>query len=198
MNKAGIFFTVLCLFVANAVFCSEVSVSGNEIQKDEIVENILKERNPKKPESHLNYDYKSTIKIPVRISIKEKIKSENDVYEGQTVEFTAENDVFYKRKLKIKKGDTIKAKVGTVITSGMNGIPASIIFDAFEIPNVRPEQITYTLEVFGQDRSLIVFPLKWALTILPPTGSLTNFIMGGHVKIREGETFTIYYYPEWL
>ena len=52
-------------------------------------------------------------------------------------------------------------------------------------------------EVFGQDRSLIVFPLKWALTILPPTGSLTNFIKGGHAKVKTNKTITLYYHPNW-
>ena len=80
----------------------------------------------------------------------------------------------------------------------MNGIPASIVFEDFKIDNVENGKLQNTLEVFGQDRSLIVFPIKWALTILPPTGSLTNFIMGGHARIRQGKTFTIYYHPEWL
>ena len=207
MNKNFNFIAVLCciIFVLNTssfAFCAEnADLSLNKEQaliKDEIVENILKERTVQKPYVHLNYNYKSTIKIPVRISAKERIKSENDVYVGQVIEFEAENDVFYKGKLKIKKGDTIKAKVGTIITSGMNGIPASIIFEDFEIAGLSRGQISNSLEVFGQDRSLIVFPLKWALTILPPTGSLKNFIMGGHVKINQGKTITINYFPERL
>ena len=98
----------------------------------------------------------------------------------------------------IIKGQIVKAKVGLIISSGMNGIPASIVFEDFKIDNVENGKLQNTLEVFGQDRSLIVFPIKWALTILPPTGSLTNFIMGGHARIRQGKTFTIYYHPEWL
>lgn len=202
MNKAGVFICTLFLCATSgSVLCAGVSdmpLDKTAPVKDEIVENILKERNVKKPCAHTNYNYKSTVKIPVKISIKEKIKSENDVYEGQTIEFEVKNDVYYKKQLKVKKGDTIKARVGTIITNGMNGIPASIIFEAFQIQNIKSGQITDTLEVFGQDRSLFVFPLKLALTILPPTGSLTNFISGGHVKIRRGKTFTIYYHPEWL
>ncbi len=75
----------------------------------------------------------------------------------------------------------------------MNGIPASIIFDDFKIDGITPGQVTDTLEVFGQDRTYFVFPLKWALTFLPPTGSLTNFIKGGHVRVRTNKIllFTI-------
>lgn len=205
MNKSGIIIAALYLFAGffnGSVFCAEISNfpvdSSPEIIRDEIVETILKKRNIQKPDVHMVYDYKSTVKLPVKIAIKEKIKSENDVYIGQNIEFEVENDVFYKRKLKIKKGQIVKAKVGLTISNGMNGIPASIIFENFKTENVKNGQIQDTLEVFGQDRSLIVFPLKWALTILPPTGSLTNFILGGHAKIRQGRTFTIYYYPEWL
>ena len=190
MNKPGTILAALCLFAglfSGSVFCAEISEPSadniQEIIRDEIVETILKERDIQKPGVHTVYDYKSTVKIPVKISIKEKIKSEN---------------VFYKRKLKIRKGQIVKAKVGLIISSGMNGIPASIVFEDFKIDNVENGKLQNTLEVFGQDRSLIVFPIKWALTILPPTGSLTNFIMGGHARIRQGKTFTIYYHPEWL
>ena len=79
----------------------------------------------------------------------------------------------------------------------MNGIPASIIFDNFKIQGISSSQLDESFEVFGQDRSLWVFPLKWALTPLPPTGSLTNFIKGGHVKVKRGKILTIYYHPHW-
>ena len=72
-----------------------------------------------------------------------------------------------------------------------------IVFDDFEIEGVPKSKITQTYEVFGQDRSLLVFPLKWALTILPPTGSLTNFIKGGHAKVKLDDDITIFYYPNW-
>ena len=205
MNKPGTILAALCLFAglfSGSVFCAEISepsaVNIQEIIRDEIVETILKERDIQKPGVHTVYDYKSTVKIPVKISIKEKIKSENDVYIGQEIKFEVEDNVFYKRKLKIRKGQIVKAKVGLIISSGMNGIPASIVFEDFKIDNVENGKLQNTLEVFGQDRSLIVFLIKWALTILPPTGSLTNFIMGGHARIRQGKTFTIYYHPEWL
>ena len=80
----------------------------------------------------------------------------------------------------------------------MNGIPASIIIGSFDIPNINPDKVTYYYEIIGQDRSLWVYPLKWALTILPPTGSLTNFIFGGHAKLSTKKKIKLYYYPEWI
>ncbi len=195
MNKiVKYIFAILISFICtNPGFCEE-------LLQDNLVE-ILKERNIEKPYVHLNYNYQSPVKIPIKISITEKIKSELDIYEGQEVRFEVQEDVIYKRKIKLKEGDIIKARVGTIIKSGMNGIPASVIFDNFEIENskdITKGQISNTLEVFGQDRTYIVFPLKWALTILPPTGSLTNFIMGGHVKLKPSKTLKLYYHPEWL
>ena len=66
----------------------------------------------------------------------------------------------------------------------------------FEIEGLKKEQLTPYYEIFGQDRTLMVLPLKWVLTVLPPSGSLTNFIMGGHVKLKPKKHITIFYYPE--
>ena len=79
----------------------------------------------------------------------------------------------------------------------MNGFPAEIIIDKFEIPNVKQSQLECTYIKKGQNRSLFVYPLKWALTPIPFVGSLTNLIMGGHAKIKTSDTITVYYYPEW-
>ena len=108
-----------------------------------------------------------------------------------------QTDVYYKGHKILKKGDPVYAKVSTILKSGMNGIPASIIFSDFKFENLQSAKFTDTYEKFGMDRSLWVFPLKWALTPLPPTGSLTNFIKGGHAKLRTNEIFEIYYHPEW-
>ncbi len=169
-----------------------------QVPYDELVETTLSNKVIEKPYEHINYNYKSIVKIPVKISITEKIKSEADIYEGQPVSFMVQERVSYKGRTKFKKGDIINARIGTIITSGMNGIPASIIFENFEKAGVEPGQISNNVEVFGQDRSYFVFPLKWSLTFLPPTGSLTNFIKGGHAKLSPNKVLTIYYYPEWL
>ena len=84
-----------------------------------------------------------------------------------------------------------------IITPGMNGIPGSIVLNDFDIEGLSKNRITNDYEITGQNRSLLVFPLKWALTILPPTGSLTNLILGGHAKIKTKNHITLYYYPEW-
>lgn len=142
------------------------------------------------------YNFESTVKLPIKLSILNEISSEKDVYEGQLVNFRVVDSVQYKN-VSINKEDVVQAKIKAIITSGMNGIPASIIFGDFKVNGVSSSQLDESFEVFGQDRSLFVFPLKWALTPLPPTGSLTNFIKGGHVSVRKRKIYTIYYHPEW-
>lgn len=147
---------------------------------------------------HKEYNYKSLTKIPIKLRPVKEIFSEKDVYEGQQLSFRVVKDVYYKGQWILDRGQIIHATVKLVIKPGMNGIPASIILGDFRCGAIKQGVLTNEYEIFGQDRSLLVFPLKWALTILPPTGSLTNFIMGGHAKIKVDKTLTIYYYPEWL
>lgn len=177
------------------IFLLNLSLSQAEPVRDEIADALPKTES--KIETYLNYNFQSTTKIPIKLKIIEPIKSEKYIYEGQIVEFKVARDCIYNNKLLFEKGIKVQAKISTIITSGMNGIPASIIFSDFEINDIPKNKLSNSLEVFGQDRSLWVFPLKWALTFLPPTGSLTNFIKGGHAKLNSEKIITIYYYPEW-
>jgi hypothetical protein len=45
--------------------------------------------------------------------------------------------------------------------------------------------------------SLLVFPLKWALTPFVGVGSLTNLIFGRNAYVTDKDTIVIYYYPDW-
>lgn len=185
MNKS---FVVL-FFLFSTAFCNA------EILTDEVAAKLP--TYPIKPKVYTDYNFESTEKIPVNLKILEEIRSESDIYEGQIVKFKVVRDVVYKEKSIIPRGTIVTAKVSVIITSGMNGIPASVIFRDFEVQHIVAGQLSDSFEVFGQDRSLLVFPLKLALTPLPPTGTLTNFINGGHVKVKRKTPITLYYYPEW-
>lgn len=169
-----------------------------EIMQDEFVNLTLKNIPIEKPQAHTKYNYESTKCVPIKLHITENIKNENHIYEGQPVTFKVIEDVIYNNETIIKQGTIVPARVETIIASGMNGIPASIIFGDFKFENIDKNKIDYTYERFGQDRSLWVYPLKWALTILPPTGSLTNFIKGGHARLKTNKIIQLNYYPEWI
>lgn len=185
MNKFLVFLT----------FFLSMSVCFADTMIDEVANKLP--TYPIKPKIYTDYNFESTVKIPVNLKILEEIRSESDIYEGQIVKFKVVRDVVYKEKTIIPRGTIVLAKVSVIITSGMNGIPASVIFRDFKIKQITVGQLSDSFEVFGQDRSLLVFPLKWALTPLPPTGTLTNFIKGGHVKVKRKTPITLYYYPEW-
>ena len=185
MNK----FLVLFLIFFTCLKCSAEIIQDNFAMETVGIINA--------PLINTKYNYENTDVVPVKLVVAQNIKSEKELYEGQTVEFKLIRHVTYNNKIIAKRGTIVPAKVKIIISTGMNGIPASIIFDNFQIPNIKPNQITDMYEVYGQDRSLIVFPLKWALTILPPTGSLTNFIKGGHAKLKTNKTITLYYHPQW-
>ncbi len=145
----------------------------------------------------LEYDYSSTTSIPIKMQIVEEIGTKTPPVEGEKVNFKVISNATYNNQFIVRKGDIVPATIETIITSGMNGFPAEIIVDKFEIPNVKQSQLECIYIKKGQNRSLFVYPLKWALTPIPFVGSLTNLIMGGHAKIKTSDTITVYYYPEW-
>ena len=149
------------------------------------------------PAFSLPYDFSSTTSVPIKMKITESISTKDAIYEGQELSFKVVSNVFYKNRFIVKKNQIIKARIETIVSSGMNGFPSEIIVDNFDIPNVKKSQLLCTYIKTGQNRSLIVYPIKLAVSWLPFVGSITNLIKGGHAKIRTKDTVTVYYYPEW-
>ena len=147
--------------------------------------------------SELPYDYSSTEAIPIKLSIINEVSTKDGLIEGQKLKFKVLEDVYYENMPVVKKDDIITGTIETIITSGMNGFPAEIIVDDFEIAGINSSQLISTYIKKGQNRCFWVYPLKWALTIIPFVGSLTNFIMGGHARLKTKDVITIYYFPKW-
>lgn len=177
------------------LFLLFINIPTLAIEEDSFVTESLQGRDIEEPLHYLDYNYQNITKIPINLQIMEKIKTENDLYEGQIIKFVITNDVKYNGKIVVKSGAIATARVETIIGNGMNGIPASVVLGNFNIPNIDMKYLTFYYEKFGFDLSLLVYPIKWLLTPFPPTGSLTNFIKGGHVKISEKTKLKIYYYP---
>lgn len=189
MNR---FFLLLFLFVF-----SMNSVNA-EFVTDEFMENHLKTIEMKKPSTNTNYNYESFARIPIKLRITENVSTKKDgIYDDMPLTFFVKEDVKYKGKVILKKDDVVTANVETFMERGMNGIPAVIIVDDFVVKGISPKKIKGTYIKRGLNLSLLVFPLKWALTPIPGVGSLTNLILGGNAKISKRKTVTIYYYPEW-
>lgn len=192
MNKFKLILFYLLLFI----FTSQVSYA--EMLKDEFIDEQLKGVNLTQPETNLNYNYESLEKIPIKLQITEKISTKkNGIYNGQKIQLKVKQNVKYNNQVIIKEGTIVNAEVQTYMTKGMNGIPGTIILDNFEIPNINKTQLKGTYIKKGVSLTLLVLPIKWALTPIPGVGSLTNFIIGGNASINDKDTITVYYYPDW-
>ncbi|MCD7879903.1 MAG: hypothetical protein LUG16_08225, partial [Candidatus Gastranaerophilales bacterium] len=150
------------------------------------------------PYQNLNYNYESLKSIPIKLKIMTPVSTKkNEVYDGQILKFRTLANVKYNKKIILKQNEIITARVETYTTPGMNGIPAQIIVDDFKVKGIDNSNLKSTYIKKGANLSLLVYPIKWALTPIPGAGSLTNFIFGGNAKITRRDTVTLYYYPEW-
>ena len=142
--------------------------------------------------------YESFERIPIKLQILEPISTKkNNITDGQKIKFKVKQNVKHNHHVILTAGTIVEGTVETFMPRGMNGIPGVIILDDFEIPGLEKSKLKSTYIKRGPDLSLCVFPLKWALTFLPPTGSLTNFIVGGNAKISTKDTIQVFYYPAW-
>ena len=175
-----------------------ISLPSFAIERDYFVEKTLASNVYAKPYTNLNYNYESLECVPIKLQITKNISTKKDeIFEGQKINFKVREDVFYDNKIILKKGTIVTAEVEIYITRGMNGIPATIIVDNFDIPDIPREKLKSIYIKKGANRTIFVLPFKWALTPLPPTGSFTNIIIGGHAKITQKDKITIYYFPKW-
>lgn len=167
--------------------------------KDEFVEAYLSRKTFTQPAPHLEYNYEDTDRVEIPIQITEKISTAGKyrTYEGKTLDFTVKENVYYKNKLILPQGAKITGKVEILTTKGISGIPGEIFISDFEIPGIKSSQIMEPISKRGQNRTLWILPLKWALTPLPPLGSFTNIIVGGDGVLKPKHTLKLYYYPNW-
>ena len=145
----------------------------------------------------LDYNYQSTYSIPIKMSIIEEVSTKKGLLEGYELKFKVIDDVYDNGNLILKSGEIVSARAATIVSSGMNGFPAEIYVEDFKINGIKSSQLQDTYIKAGMNRCVWVYPLKWALTPIPGVGSLTNFIKGGHSRIRPTDIVTINYYPEW-
>ena len=147
--------------------------------------------------NELPYNFTDTKYIPVKLAIVDEVSSKGNNYEGQEVRLILKNDIVCHNTLLARRGTPAKARIETIITKGMNGFPAEIIIDNFQIEGLNEGKLMDFYIKKGRNYALLVYPVKWALTPIPFVGSLTNLIMGGEAKINKDELITIKYYPHW-
>ena len=189
MNKKFLIFILFLVFGINT--------AGAEILRDEFIEENLKDKVFDEYEVNTNYNYESTDRAVIKLQIKKEITTKKGLQDGDTVEFIVKQNVKLNNKVIIKKDTLVTARIKTYTTRGLNGIPSQIIIDDFKIPDIDSRKLKSTYIHRGLDLTIMVLPIKWALTPIPFVGSFTNLIIGGHCKITPRNTILLYYYPEW-
>ncbi len=180
------------------VFLLIASTTVSAIEDDDITKELLKHANITNPQTNLNYNYESFERVPIKLEIVKPISTKKGcITEGQVIDFIVKEDVRYNSKIVVKKGAKVTAKVQTAMDRGMNGVPATLIIDDFNIEGIDKNKLKATYIKRGQNRTLIVLPIKWALTLIPFAGYVSNLIIGGHANIKKKNTIILFYYPNW-
>ena len=145
----------------------------------------------------LPYNFEDTFYIPIKLQVMDEVSTKDGIIEGSLIKLKVKKNIYYNRELIVKKDTIATAKVETYITKGMNGFPAEIILDDFQIEGLDSSKILCSYSKKGISFALLVFPIKWLLTPLPPLGSLTNFIFGTNATIDDRDEVVLRYYPNW-
>lgn len=173
----------------------------NSIESRKLLETKLQNNNSEqfeKPKASNEYDFTDTDSVTIKLNTLQTLSTrDKTLHDAQDVKLIVKDDYYYKDELIAKKGEIVSAKVETIISSGMNGIPYYIYLGDFKFDNLSSSKLLCHYSKGGVNRMYWVMPLKWSLTFLPPTGSLTNFIKGGHAKIKPDDVITVQYFPNW-
>ena len=144
----------------------------------------------------LPYNFENTESVKIMLSPRKKYSTKENLVEGQKVEFVVTQDVRYKDKFSLSKGDIIYARVETVKLPQKGGFPAEIIIDNFEIPKVSQSQLISRYDKSGKYKWYIV-AIRTAFPFLSVESFILRGIKGSHVKLVPKDVIEVYYYPNW-
>ncbi len=147
--------------------------------------------------NELEYNYENTFSIPIKLIVLDEVSTKDGIIEGEKIKLKVAKNIFYKNQLLLKKGTIATARIETYLTKGMNGFPAEIMLDEFEIEGIKTSQLLCNYTKRGISFVYLVYPIKWVLTPIPGVGSLTNLILGTNATIEAGDEITIQYFPYW-
>lgn len=194
MNKVaiGIFITLCTLLVS-------YNANAAELLQDEYIDEYAKQVEINRPETNLKYNYNSTNRMKIKLKLVGPPVSTKkmNLYDGQPLDFAVKQNVKYNGKVYIKQGTRATGEVQTYMPRGMNGIPAMIAFDNFQIQGLDKNKLHGFYTKKGHSRTLLLLPIKWALTLLWPSGYFVNFVKGGNATFDDRDVVYLYYYPNW-
>lgn len=125
---------------------------------------------------------------PVSVKIKRPFSSQDNLQEGDTIEFVLTKEVTVNGKT-YPAGEIVQARLETVSMNESMGVPADIIIGNFSLDGI---PLGGEINKIGANRSVWVYPCVHIFSIFFGAGLLLIPIRGGHAKIRTDETFTLY------
>lgn len=191
MNK--IFFvislSILILTMFNCAFAES---------EDFLIEKYLQDKTFKNPYKEVKYDFTNTEKLPIELTVTDDISTNDEsIYEGRRINLVVKNDVFYNDEIIIKKDTKANARIGYIVTNGLNGVPDAIYLTDFNIPEIDSYKLVANYHKCGNRKFYLVYPLNLVLSEIPFLNFITCLIRGGQAKITSKDVITIYYYPNW-
>ena len=184
----------------NKFFCVIIQIllfSAFVYADEQVVDNFpaewYKDKEVKIIEPNLEYDYSSLKREKIILSPVEKYSTPHNVYDGMPIKLKVKRNVRIGRNL-LMHGTPATAIVELYTTNGMTGIPATITLGQVSIQGLDDSKLYCYYVKEGQNRTVWILPLKWALTWLPFVGSFTNLIKGGQSVLKPSDDIPVYYY----
>ncbi len=136
----------------------------------------------------------ATNEISVFVSSSRSLTTQNDIYEGQKVDFIIAKDVVQNGKIVIPKGTQVTGRVELITMNGAFGTPADLTVGNFTLQN--DKNLEGEIKITGANRSLWVYPVGYSTTVFFGLGALIFAVRGGHAKIKPDKEFELIYYPK--
>lgn len=172
------------------------SFARRNILKNTIEDNFAKNNIDRKSISAIRtksiYDFTKK-QIPVRLKIIKNVTTKRNLAEGDKIVFKTTDEVMINGRL-LPKGTKVIGNVETISESDKMGTPFTVIIDNFHLED-NPDVYFYgNISKTGANRSIWVYPLYQAGNIcFYVAGFAFVPIHGGHAKVHQNETFTVFY-----
>ncbi len=184
---------IIIFFLISLIFYPAYAA---EFVTDDLPAEWYKDKEVKIVEPYLKYDYSSLKREKILLIPVEKYSTPHNVYDGMEIKLKVKKNVRIGRNL-LKRDTPASAIVELSTTNGMTGIPATITLGQVNISGLEHDKLYCYYVKEGQNRTVWILPLKWALTWLPGVGSLTSLIKGGQAVLKTTDEIPVYYYYDW-
>lgn len=132
-----------------------------------------------------SYRFEELNRIPVKIKIMNDVTTKKNLVEGQKLVFLTTESVVLTHKKVLSEGSRVFGTVETISQNEMMGVPSNLIIGNFKIEYMPTIKLEGQIVKQGANRALWVRPLA----------PIFFAVRGGHAKVKNDETYILYYTP---